>query len=132
MPDNVIDKIRTNNLKLEDSALTPKTTSFRHMKLHVKLQIVMYVNGRPSLHINLRNVLIYCTKQLNHHLYIPFIVMYKQLNMVPIYNIVFMAGAHGVAGWVWVWGGGSWVWIGGCSMLWCLGGFGAVVFGNTA
>ena len=68
----------------------------------------MYVNGRPSLHINLRNVFIYCTKQLNHHLYIyiyiyiyiPFIVMYKQLNLVPIYNIIFMSGAHGVAGWV--------------------------------
>ncbi len=24
------------------------------------------------------------------------------------------------------------LWIGGCSMLWRLGGFGAVVFGNTA
>ncbi len=49
------------------------------MKLHVKSQIVMYVNGRPSLHINLHNVFIYCTKQLNHHLYIPFIVMYKRI-----------------------------------------------------
>ena len=78
------------------------------MKLHVKSQIVMYVNGRPPLHINLRIVFIYCTKQLNHHLYIPFIVMYlKQLNLVPIYNIIFMSGAHGVAGWVW--GGGGWV-----------------------
>ena len=54
------------------------------MKLHVKSQIVMYVNGKPSLHIHLRNVFIHCTKQLNHHLYIPFIVMYKQLNLVPI------------------------------------------------
>ena len=71
------------------------------MKLHVKSQIVMYVNGRPSLHINLRIVFIYCTTQLNHHLYTPFIVMYKQLNLVPIYNIIFMSGAHGVAGWVW-------------------------------
>ena len=52
-------------------------------------------------------VFIYCTKQLNHHLYIPFIVMYKQLNLVPIYNIIFMSGAHGVAGWVW--GGDGWV-----------------------
>ena len=77
------------------------------MKLHVKSQIVMYVNGIPSLHINLRIVFIYCTKQLNHHLYIPFIVMYKQLNRVPIYNIIFMSGAHGVAGWVW--DGASWV-----------------------
>ena len=33
--------------------------------------------------------------------------MYKQLNLVPIYNIIFMSGAHGVAGWVW--DGGSWV-----------------------
>ena len=55
--------------------------------------------------------------------------MYKQLNLVPIYNIIFMSGAHGVAGWVW---GGDGLWIGGCSMLWRLGGFGAVVFGNTA
>ena len=31
--------------------------------------------------------------------------MYKQLNLVPIYNIIFMSGAHGVAGWVW--GGGG-------------------------
>ena len=91
------------------------------MKLHVKSQIVMYVNGKPSLHINLRIVFIYCTKQLNHHLYIPFIVMpnkrsssslllmYKQLHLVPIYNIniIFMSGAHGVAGWVW--GGDGWV-----------------------
>ena len=35
--------------------------------------------------------------------------MYKQLNLVPIYNnfIIFMSGAHGVAGWVC--GGGGWV-----------------------
>ena len=26
-----------------------KTTSFRHIKLHVKSQIVMYVNNKPSL-----------------------------------------------------------------------------------
>ena len=77
------------------------------MKLHVKSQTVMYVNGRPPLHKNLRIVFIYCTKQFNHHLYIPFIVMYKQLNLVPIYNIIFMSGAHGVA-W-WVWGGDGWV-----------------------
>ena len=101
----------------------------RHMKLHVKSQIVMYrvyINGRPSLHINLRNVFIYCTKQFNHHLYITFIVMYNQLHLVPIYNIIFMSGAHGVAGWVWV-GTAGCLWIGGCSMLWRLGGFGAVV-----
>ena len=30
-----------------------------------------------------------------------------QLNLVPKYNIIFMSGAHGVAGWVW--GGGGWV-----------------------
>ena len=101
------------------------------MKLHVKLQIVMYVNGRPSLHINLRNVFISCTKQLNHHLYIPFIVMYKQLNLVNIYNIIFMSGAYGVAGGCGV-GAAGCQWIGGCSMLCRLGGFGAVVFGNTA
>ena len=101
------------------------------MKLHVKSQIVMYVNGRLSLHIHLRIVFIYCTKQLNHHLYIPFIVMYKQLNLVPIYNIIFMSGAHGFAGRVW--GGGGWVSVDRrLFMLWSLGGFGAVVFGNTA
>ena len=33
--------------------------------------------------------------------------MYKQLNLVPIYNIIFMSGARGVAGWVW--GGDGWV-----------------------
>ena len=33
--------------------------------------------------------------------------MYKQLNLVPIYYIIFMSGAHGVAGWVW--GGDGWV-----------------------
>ena len=37
----------------------PKTTSFRHMKLHVKSQIVMYVNNKPSLHITLRDLFIY-------------------------------------------------------------------------
>ena len=80
----------------------PKTTSFRHMKLHVKLQIVMYVNSRPSPHINLRNLFI----SLNNLIitYIPFIAMYKQLNLPPI---LYMSGAHGVAGWVW--GGGGWV-----------------------
>ena len=39
-----------------------------------------------------------------------FIVRYKQLNLVPmkkLYNIIFMSGAHGVAGWVW--GGDGWV-----------------------
>ena len=50
-----------------------------------------------------------------------------QLNIVPIYNIIFMSGAHGVAGWVWV-GAAGCLWIGGCSMLWRLGGFGAVMF----
>ena len=85
----------------------PKTTSFRHMKLHVKSQIVIYVTGRPSLHINLHIIFIYCTKQLSHHLHISFIVMYKQLNLIPIYNIIFMPGAHGVSGWVW--GGDGWV-----------------------
>ena len=52
----------------------PKTTSFRHMKLHVKSQIVMYVNSRPSTHIHLRNLFISI-----HNLiitYILFIAMY--------------------------------------------------------
>ena len=72
------------------------------MKLQVKSQIVMYVNGRPSLHINLHNVFIALNNLIiTYKLYIPFIVMYKQLNLVPIYNIIFMSGAHGVAGWVW-------------------------------
>ena len=57
----------------------------------------------------------------------------KQLNRVPIYNVIFMSGAHGVAGWVW--GGDSWVSVD--RRLFHvvasgLGGFGAVVFGNTA
>ena len=57
--------------------------------------------------------------------------MYKQLNLVPIYNIIFMSGAHGVAGWVW--GGDGWVSVDRRLFhVVCLGGFGAVVFGNTA
>ena len=92
------------------------------MKLHVKSQIVMYVNSRPSTHIHLRNLFISL-----HNLiitYIPFIAMYKQLNLPP------MSGAHGVAGWVWC--GGGWVFVDRqlFRRLWCLGGFGAVVFGT--
>ena len=101
------------------------------MKLHVKSQIVMYVNGRPSLHINLRNVFMYCTKQLNHHLYIPFIIMYKQLHVVLyiiLYLCLVLMGLRGGCGV----GAAGCLWIGGCSMLWRLGGFGAVGFGNTA
>ena len=59
----------------------PTTASFRHMKLHVKSQIVMYVNYKPSIHINLRDLftyllhlfiaLIYCTYLL--HLFIALI-----------------------------------------------------------
>ena len=72
----------------------PKTTSFRHMKLHVKSQIVMYVNNKPSPHINLGDLFIYLLHlfiALNNLIisYIPFIAMYKQLNLVPIYNIIF-------------------------------------------
>ena len=33
--------------------------------------------------------------------------MYKQLSSVPIYNMIFLSGAHDVAGWVW--GGNGWV-----------------------
>ena len=41
-----------------------------------------------------------------------------------------MSGAHGVAGWVWC-GAAGCLWIGSCfRRLWCLGGFGAVVFGT--
>ena len=41
-----------------------------------------------------------------------------------------MSGAHGVAGWVW--GGGGWVSVDRrlFRRVWCLGGFGAVVFGT--
>ena len=115
----------------------PKTTSFRHMKLHVKPQIVTYVNNKPSLHINLRDLFIYLLHlfiALNNLIisYILFIAMYKQLNLVPIYKtLYFMSGGHGVAGCVW--GGGSCV--SGSAVvppLWRLGGFGAVMFGNTA
>ena len=54
------------------------------MKLHVKSQIVMYVNNKPSLHINLRDLFIYLLDlfiALNNLIisYIPFIAMYKQL-----------------------------------------------------
>ena len=93
----------------------PKTTSFRHMKLHVKSQIVMYVNNKPSLHINLRDLLIYLLHlfiALNNLIisYIPFIAMHNQLNLVPIIiyiiTLYFMSGAHGGCG---VCGGGGWV-----------------------
>ena len=57
----------------------------------------------------------------------------KQLNIIPIYNDIFMSGTHGVAGCVCV----GWGRLGVCGsavvpLLWRLGGFGAVVFGNTA
>ena len=75
----------------------PKTTSFRHMKLHVKSQIVMYVNSRPSTHIHLRNLFISL-----HNLiitYIPFIAMYKQLNLPPIlYLCLVLLGLRGWCG----------------------------------
>ena len=68
----------------------PKTTSFRNMKLHVKSQIVMYVNNKPSLHITMCDLFIYLLNiciTLNNLIisYIPFIAMYKQLHLVPIY-----------------------------------------------
>ena len=104
----------------------PKTTSFRHMKLHVKLQIVMYVNSRPSPHINLRNLFI----SLNNLIitYIPFIAMYKQLNLAPIlYLCLVLMGLRGGCG-----VGGDWVSVDRRLFRrgWCLGGFGAVVFGT--
>ena len=108
----------------------PKTTSFRHMKLHVKSQIVMYVNSRPSTHIHLRNLFITL-----HNLiitYIPFIAMYKQLNRPPIlYLCLVLVGLRGGCGV----GAAGCLWIGSCfgscfGRLWCLGGFGAVVFGT--
>ena len=75
----------------------PKTTSFRHMKLHVKSQIVMYVNSRPSTHVHLRNLFISL-----HNLiitYIPFIAMYKQLNLPPIlYLCLVLMGLRGGCG----------------------------------
>ena len=117
----------------------PKTTSFRNMKLHVKSQIVMYVNNKPSLHINLRDLFIYLFIYLLNLFialnnlsisYIPFIAMYKQFNLVP--NITFYVCCS--------WGCGVCVergWLGVCGSavvppLWRLGGFGAVMFGNTA
>ena len=76
----------------------PISTSFRHMKLHVKSQIVMYVNSRPSPHINLRNLFV----SLNNFIitYIPFIVMCKQLNLPPIlYLCLVLMGLRGGCGW---------------------------------
>ena len=70
------------------------------MKLHVKLQIVMYVNSRRSPHINLRNLFI----SLNNLIitYIPFIAMYKQLNLPPILHLcLVLMGLRGGCG---VWG----------------------------
>ena len=96
------------------------------MKLHVKSQIVMYVNSRPSTHIHLRNLFISL-----HNLiitYIPFIAMYKQLNLPPIlYLCLVLMGLRGGCGV----GAAGCLWIGSCfRRLWCLGGFGAVVFGT--
>ena len=57
--------------------------------------------------------------------------MYMQLNIVPIiilYVCLVLMGFRGGCGV----GTAGCLWIGGCSMLWRLGGFGAVVFGNTA
>ena len=106
----------------------PKTrpTSFRHMKLHVKSQIVMYVNSRPSTHIHLRNLFISLHKLIIT--YIPFIAMYKPLNLPPILYLCLVL--MGFAGWVWC--GGGWVSVDRqlFHRLWCMGGFGAVVFGT--
>ena len=67
------------------------------MKLHVKSQIVMYVNSRPSTHIHLRNLFISL-----HNLiitYFPFIAMYKQLNLPPIlYLCLVLMGLRGGCG----------------------------------
>ena len=80
------------------------------MKLHVKLQIVMYVNSRPSSHINLRNLFI----SLNNLIitYIPFIAMYKQLNLPPILYLCLVL--MGLRGGCWV-GATGCLWIDGCS-----------------
>ena len=91
----------------------PKTTSFRHMKLHVKSQNVMYVNSsRPSTHIHLRNLCISL-----HNLiitYIPFIAMYKQLNLPPIlYLCLVLMGLRGGCGV----GAAGCLWIGSCSAV---------------
>ena len=43
--------------------------------------------------------------------------MYKQLNRVPIYNIIFMSGAHGVAGLGCGVGTAGCLWIDGCSAV---------------
>ena len=92
----------------------------------MKSQIVMYVNSRLSTHIHLRNLFISL-----HNLiitYIPFIAMYKQLNLPPIlYLCLVLMGLRGGCGV----GAAGCLWIGSCfRRLWCLGGFGAVVFGT--
>ena len=73
---------------------------------------------------------LFTNKQLKYYLYTPFIVMHKQLNLVPIlYLCLVLMGLRGgcgvgTAGCLWI--------IGGCSMLWRLDSFGAVDFGNSA
>ena len=86
----------------------------------------IYVNNRPSTHIHLRNLFISL-----HNLiitYIPFIAMYKQLNLPPIlYLCLVLMGLRGGCGV----GAAGCLWIGSCfRRVWCLGGFGAVVFGT--
>ena len=72
-----------------------------------------------NLFISLHNLII---------TYIPFIAMYKQLNLPPIlYLCLVLMGLRGGCGV----GAAGCLWIGSCfRRLWCLGGFGAVVFGT--
>ena len=103
----------------------------------------MYVNNKPSLHIHLRDLFIYLLHlfiALNNLIisYLPFIAMYKQLNRVPIYIYIYI---YNIIFYVWCpLGCGVCVGrgrLGVCGsavvpLVWCLGGFGAVMFGNTA
>ena len=122
MPDNVIDKIRTHNLK----GFSTYAKNYFISTYETTCEIVMYVNSRPSTHIHLRNLFISL-----HNLiitYIPFIAMYKQLNLPPIlYLCLVLMGLRGGCGV----GAAGCLWIGSCfRRLWCLGCFGAVVFGT--
>ena len=120
IPDNVSDKIRTHSLK--GFSTYAKNYFISKYETTCEIANVMYVYNKPSQHINLRDLLIYLLNlfiALNNLIisYIPFIAMYKQLNLVPIINIVFLCLV--LMGLRCMWGAGAagCLLIGGCSTV---------------
>ena len=71
----------------------PKTTSFRHTKLHVKSQIVMHINSRPSPHVNLGNLFISL-----HNLIITYIAAPIHIYSILLYLCLVLVGLRGGCG----------------------------------